>query len=120
MNMSMNRAKRTFYPPKTFDDDFLTFVRLARDESWHFSGVDFAQLETDVAEQSAQRAQFEAAEAHFNALRDEFAVAQEARYRRFTAALNAARSAFGFDAVVAKKLERFRRLRSRVMRTGER
>jgi hypothetical protein len=115
MNMLIKRAKRAFHPPRAFDDDLLTFVRLARYENWHFSGVDFEQLGVDAAEQSRQRAEFEAAEARFNALRDEFATAQEARYRRFAMALNAARSVFRCDAIVMSKLERYRRASSRAM-----
>ncbi len=71
MTTSNKLTKRTFYPPKSFDQDLLAFAPLAKDEGWHFSGVDLDQLARDAAEQSAQRAQYDCAEGQFNAIREE-------------------------------------------------
>jgi hypothetical protein len=109
-------TKRTFYPPKSFDDDLEAFVRLARTEGWYFSGVDLEQLAQDVVEQSTERSEHDAAEARFRALHEAFGQAQNARYRRFTAALNAARAAFQCDPAIASKLDRFRRDQHRSLR----
>ena len=104
-----NHVKRTFFPPRSFDDDLESFVQLARDEDWHFSGVDLEKLAKDAVEQTNERAIHDNAEAHFRRLHEEFVLAQEARYRRFAAALCAARAAFQCNAKVMSRLERFKR-----------
>ena len=101
------------YPPRAFDQDLQRFVRLAKEEDWHFSGVDLDQLNLDALEQCTQREHFAAAEARFKTVRKQFALAQAARYRRFAAALNAARSVFQCDATLASKLAEFKRPNSR-------
>ena len=102
-------TKRVFYPPRSFDDDLECFVQLARAEGWHFSGVDFESLARDLVDQSSERDELNAAEGRFRALQEGFGCAQQARYRRFAAALNAARAAFQRDPNVMSRLKRFKR-----------
>lgn len=107
------RDKRTYYPSKTFDDDLEAFAELARSEGWHFSGIDLEQIARDAVAQRAERGQYAAAEARFNDLHEQFGLAQEARYQRFAAALNAARGAFRENETIMMQLEAFRRLTRR-------
>lgn len=109
MSSSQKTNKRTFYPPRTFEQDLQTFVQLASEQGWHFSGVDLDQLARDAVEQARERAAFDEAEAQFLATRERFALGQDSRYRRFAAALNAARAAFLGNEPVAQQLERFKR-----------
>lgn len=103
------KKKRTYYPPKTFDDDLATFVKLFRSKSWSFSGVDVDQLEKDVPEQREERTAHDELESQYLALHESFGIAQEERYTRFAAALNAARGAFRRDKAVMAELDRFKR-----------
>jgi hypothetical protein len=102
-------SKRTFHPPKTFDDDLEMFIQLAKAEEWRFSGVDLEKLARDAVEQTNERAIHDIAEARFRRLHEEFRLAQEARYRRYAAALNAARAAFQCNPKVMSRLEPFKR-----------
>ena len=99
------RDKRTYYPSKTFDDDLESFVKLAKSEGWHFSGIDLEQIARDAVEQRTEHGEYVAAEARFNDLHEQFGLAQEARYQRFAAALNAARAAFRGNETIMTQLE---------------
>ena len=107
--VSSKSIKRTYYPTKTFDDDLDAFSQLATSENWNFSGIDFAKIIQDAADQRIERAQHDATESQFDKLHETFGLAQQARYERFAAALNAARGAFRGDKAVVAQLERFRR-----------
>ena len=107
------RDKRTYYPSKTFDDDLEAFVKLAKSEGWHFSGIDLEQIARDAVEQRLERGEFVAAETRFNDLHEQFGMAQEARYQRFAAALNAARAAFRGNDTIMTQLDGSRRLSRR-------
>jgi hypothetical protein len=100
---------RTYYPPKTFDDDLAALVALYKTSKWSFSNVDLAQLQQDATAQRTQRASFDAAQAAFDAQHVQFGSDQEARYQRFAAALNAARGAFRNDKTVTAQLANFKR-----------
>ena len=112
--MTKKRGKRTYYPSKTFDDDLDAFVELAKREGWHFSGIDLEQIARDSVEQRDERGEYVAAEARFNDLHEHFGLAQEARYQRFAAALNAARGAFRGNETIMMQLESFRRVARRM------
>jgi hypothetical protein len=101
--------RKTYFPAKTFDDDLDALVNLATDSGWTFSGTDQEQLQKDVVEQRADRASFDTTELEYNRVREQFGLAQEARYRRFTDLLNAARGAYRRDKAVMAQLTRFRR-----------
>jgi hypothetical protein len=107
--VSPKTLKRTYYPCKTFDDDLDAFAQLATTEKWSFSGVDIATIVGDAVDQRAERAQHDAAEGQFYKLHETFGLAQQTRYQRFAAALNAARGAFRNDKAVVAQLDRFRR-----------
>lgn len=100
-------------PRKTFDDDLEAFVELAKREGWHFSGIDLEQIAQDSLEQRVERGEYVSAEARFNDLHEHFGLAQEARYQRFAAELNAARGAFRGNETMMMQLEPFRRLARR-------
>ncbi|MBI2571824.1 MAG: hypothetical protein HYV63_32850 [Candidatus Schekmanbacteria bacterium] len=107
--MSDAASKRTFYPPKTFDDDLAGLVDLFKQRGWTFSGTDVATLEQDAATQREQRAAHDSLERQYLALHQQFGLEQEARYSRFNAALNAARGAFRKDKAVMAELGQFKR-----------
>ncbi|MBI2568693.1 MAG: hypothetical protein HYV63_16855 [Candidatus Schekmanbacteria bacterium] len=102
-------AKKTYYPSKTFDDDLAGFVDLFKQRGWMFSGTDPATLEQDAAAQREQRAAHDALERQYLAAHQQLGVDQEARYIRFTAALNAARGAFRRDKAIMAELSQFKR-----------
>lgn len=108
MKSSSKRSKRTFFPRRTFEHDLYDFVQFAKRERWQFSGIDFEQLLLDANNQSNERAEIDALETRLASLRDSFAIAQEQRYRRFIAALNAARAAFQSDHDVMEWLARYK------------
>ena len=101
--------KKTYYPPKTFDDDLEGLVLLFEEKGWVFSGVDVTALKTDQTEQRSERAVHDALEGKYLAEHERFGLAQEDRYQRFAAALNAARGAFRTDKAVMAELDRFKR-----------
>lgn len=105
----MTTRKKTYFPQRTFDDDLEALSQLAASAGWNFTGVDFAQLAKDATEQRTERAQHDAEQLAFSHTRETFGIAQEARHRRFSAALNAARGAFRNDKAVLAQLNRFKR-----------
>ena len=107
--VNAKNIKRTYYPNKTFDEDLNGFAQLATTEGWTFPGVDVAQIATDGADQRNERLQHDAAESQFDKLHETFGLAQQARYNRFAAALNAARGAFRNNKAVLAQLDHFRR-----------
>jgi len=111
--------KKTYYPPKTFDDVLDALVRLFQAKGWEFTGVDVDQLAADVEEQRAERAAHETLQGQFVALHETFGVNQEARYQRFLAALGAARAVFRNDKAVSAELDRFKRPTGRARKTTD-
>ena len=103
------KLKRTCYPPKTFDDNLDSLVRLIQEKGWAFPGLDLDQLAADVDEQRAQRAAHDTLEGAYLAAHETFGLEQEARYRRFMKAVYALRGAFCSDKAVMAELDRFRR-----------
>lgn len=105
----MATKKKTYYPPKTFDDDLDSLARLCQVQGWSFSGAEVGRLAAEAQAQRAERAEHDALEGRFAALHESFGLAQEARYRHFAAVLNAARGAFRTDKAVLAELDRFKR-----------
>ena len=101
--------KKSYYPPKTFDDDLEALVLLFEQKGWIFSGVDVAQLKEDAKAQREERVVHDTLEGQYQAEHERFGQAQDARYQRFSAALNAARGAFRTDKVVMAEIDRFKR-----------
>jgi hypothetical protein len=106
---SFMASKKTYYPPKTFDDDLDGLVKLFETKGWSFSGVDLAALKTDRDAQRTERSDHDALEGKYLAAHESFGQAQEERYQRFAAALNAARGAFRTDKAATAELDRFKR-----------
>lgn len=100
---------RTYYPPKSFDDDYEALSELFKSKMWAFSNVDAKVMDKDVVDQRAERKKHDALESEFNGVHESFGLAQEARYARFGVALSAARGAFRKDKAVMAELERFKR-----------
>jgi hypothetical protein len=105
----MAATKKTYYPPKTFDDDLDGLARLCQSKGWAFSGVDVNQLATEAQAQRAERAEHDALEGRFASVHEAFGLAQAARYQHFSAVLNAARGAFRTDKAVMAELNLFKR-----------
>ena len=103
------KLKKTCYPPKTFDDNLDSLVRLIQAKGWEFPGLDLEQLAADVEAQRAQRVAHDALESEYLAQHETFGLDQEARYRRFLKALYALRGAFCSDKAVMAELDRFKR-----------
>ena len=72
-------AKRTYYPPKTFDDDLANFVALYKAKQWSFSGIDGAALLQDAGRQREERIEHDALEIEYQRVHEEFGIAQEKR-----------------------------------------
>ena len=104
---------RTYYPPKTFDDDLVALVDVYTSRSWSFTNIDLTKLTQDSKDQRTQRQAYDAALAQFEAMHAQFGSDQEARYQRFGAALNAARGAFRNDKTVTALLAKFTRSATR-------
>jgi hypothetical protein len=102
------KTRPQYNPPRVFDDlqEALVFLILAK--GWELTGVDLDQLETDVEAQRGERVELEKAKGELLAQRERFRQAQDARYRRYAAALAVARSAFRDDAAVLAELDRFK------------
>jgi hypothetical protein len=100
---------RTYYPPKTFDDDLVALVDLFTTGHWSFTNVDLSVLAQDSKDQRTQRQAYDALVTQYNATHAQFGSDQEARYQRFAAALNAARGAFRNNKTVSAQLEKFKR-----------
>lgn len=107
--MSVKQFKKTYYPTKTFDDAVEGLAKLYQDKGWAFSGIDNRRLIKDAAEQRQERAEHDSVEGQYLHLHESFGLAQEARYERFSAALNAARGAFRGDKAAMAELDRFKR-----------
>jgi hypothetical protein len=84
-------------------------VRLFTDKKWSFSNVDVVALTQDSDAQRKERTEFLRIEGEYLAARERFGAAQDERYQRFSAALNAARGAFKNDRTVLRELEGFKR-----------
>ena len=108
------QPKKTYYPSRIFDDALAALVALFIAKGWMFPSVDLAQLEADVAAQRARRAEHDAMLGQYLALHETFGLEQEARYRRFLRALNAARGTFCEDKAVMAELDRFKRSYTRI------
>ena len=104
---------KTFYPQKTFDDDLVALVDLYTSSKWSFTNVDLKELKQDSLDQRAERQAFDALQAQYDKAHADFGAAQEARYQRFSAALNAARGAFRNDKTVTAQLAKFKRSSTR-------
>jgi len=113
------KMKRTLHPQKTFDDDFDAFARLCQVNGWDVLGIGSGELLAEVEAQRAERADLEALHAQYVERRERFAAAQEARYLKFLAMLNAVRGRFRDDKVVLAGLERFKRSAGRPRKASE-
>jgi hypothetical protein len=103
------KTKKTYYPSKTFDDDLAAFAALYQKKGWSFSGVDTATLLGDPVRQRDERLEHDRLETEYLAIHTSFGEAQEERYLRFAAGLNAARGAFRKDKAVMAELAKFKR-----------
>ena len=103
---------RTYFPSRTFDDDLAALVDLYDTNEWAFSGVDQDQLREDARLQREERLAHDAAEAMWRKINSEFGMNTEARYQRYSAALEAPRGAFKHDRSVIAQLDTFRRPRT--------
>ena len=101
--------KRTYYPPKTFDDDLDALARLFQSKGWEFSGVDTEALIAGAETQREERAEHDSLRSEYVALHETFGLAQLARYTLFVTALRAARAAFRNDKAITAELDRFHR-----------
>ena len=108
---------RTYYPPKTFDDDLDKLTKLFTSKGWSFSGIDLPKLIGSVKTQRDERATHDALEIQYQSLHTSFGLAQEDRYQKFASALNAARGAFRTDKVIMAELDKFKRSFVRAKRT---
>jgi hypothetical protein len=100
--------RKTYYPSKTFDDDFAAFVAMAVTHNWVFPGLTTASLKAQVKAQRADRAKHDALELQYLKEHERFGVAQAERYALFSAALNAARGSFRDNKEVLAQLARFK------------
>ena len=103
------RNSKTFYPPKSFDDELAGLVKLAADNTWVFSNIDFKRMAQDVIDQRSERSEHDLEEVKFNHKHETFGLNQEARHGRFSSALDAARGAFKNDKAVMAQLAKFKR-----------
>lgn len=104
-----NQGAKTYYPPKTFDDDLAGFVELYKASGWTFSNVDVNDLINDASKQRDERLAHDAAEVQYSKQHVNFGESQEQRHQRFSAALHAARGAFRNDKGVMAQLDKFKR-----------
>ena len=100
--------KKTYYPPKSFDDAIDGFAELCRKNGWNFPSITAEQLHKDAIAQIEERKAHDKAEREFNALHETFGVNQELRHERFSKALNAARKLFADDKAVMAQLDEFK------------
>lgn len=110
---SSKKGKKTYYPPKTFDDDLEGLIDLYVAKGWSFSGVDLEALKADKETQRSERRDHDALESQYLSEHERYGLAQEARFHRFAAALNAARGAFRDDKATMAELDRFKRSATR-------
>jgi len=102
---------KTFYPPKTIDDDLEDLDQLIDTNGWGFLGAAAAQLHADAEAQRRGRAEHEALRSQWLALHERFGLAQLARYQRYLAILSAMRGMFREDKAALAELDRFKRRR---------
>lgn len=102
-------VKKTYYPSKTFDDDFGAFVQMCVTNNWEFPGISLKALQAAVKAQRAERASHDALELSYFQEHENFGVAQAQRHALFGAALHAARGLFRNDIAVLAQLSRFTR-----------
>ncbi|MFO0572823.1 MAG: hypothetical protein U1A78_02395 [Polyangia bacterium] len=100
--------RKTYYPSKTFDDDFAAFVEMAVTHNWAFPGLTPAALKAQVKAQRAERAQHDALELSYLREHERFGVAQAERYALFSSILNAARGSFRDNKEILAQLARFK------------
>lgn len=100
--------RKTYYPSKTFDDDFAAFVEMAVTHNWVFPGLTAASLKAEVKAQRADRAKHDALELQYLKEHERFGLAQAERYALFSSALNAARGVFRNNKEVLAQLARFK------------
>ena len=55
-------VKKTYYPSKTFDDDFGAFVQMCVTNKWEFPGISLKSLQASVKAQRDERADHDALE----------------------------------------------------------
>lgn len=103
------RGNKIYSPPRTFDIDYAGLVKLARERNFIFSSVDLTRCEKDIAEQTAERAEHDAAEAKYREVHTKFALGQRERFVRFSQLLEAARGAFRSDPAMLAVLKKFNR-----------
>jgi hypothetical protein len=111
--------RRTFYPPKEFDDKFDALAALVATEGWELPGISAALLSEEAAAQRSERDEHDARRREFLALHEEFGLAQRARYQKFIAVLVALRGVFRDDKVVMAKLKEFTRAGGRPKKAAE-
>ena len=104
-----NQGAKTYYPPKTFDDDLAGLVDLYDKSGWSFSNIDLGKLSKDSSDQRNERLAHDALQVQWDKAHADFGEAQEQRHQRFAAALNAARGAFRNDKGVLAQLDKFKR-----------
>lgn len=102
-------VKKTYYPSKTFDDDFGVFVEMCAANSWEFPGISIKALQASVKAQRAERSSHDALELQYFKEHESFGLAQAERHALFGAALHAARGLFRNDKAVLAQLSRFTR-----------
>jgi hypothetical protein len=105
--------RKTYYPPKTFDDALEGLANLYQEKGWSFSGIDTEQLQRDAEAQRLERTDHDKLESQYLNVHETFGVAQEARSQRYGSALQAARGAFRRDKAVMAELNRFKRSTAR-------
>ena len=101
--------RRTFYPPKEFDDKIDALAVLLATEGWELPGSTAAMLAEEAAAQRTERDEHDARRREFLALHEEFGLAQLARYQKFMAVLEALRGIFRGNKVALAKLKEFGR-----------
>ncbi len=102
-------VKKTYYPSKTFDDDFGAFVQMCITNKWQFPGISLKSLQSAVKAQRAERSSHDALELLYFQEHENFGVAQAQRHALFGAALHAARGLFRNDIATLAQLSRFTR-----------
>lgn len=110
--------RKTYYPSKTFDDDFAAFVEMAVSNNWAFPGISAADLKAEVKAQRADRAKHDALELQYLKEHERFGVAQAERHALFSSALNAARGVFRNNKETLAQLARFKSSRGGRKKNG--
>lgn len=102
-------VKKTYYPAKTFDDDFGAFVQMCVTNKWEFPGISLKMLQAAIKSQRTERSSHDALELQYLQEHEKFGVAQAQRHALFGAALHAARGLFRNDKAIVAQLARFTR-----------